>query len=283
VKFVAFVTLLIASHLLFIGQTIAQQYEGIVIDRETNMPLSYVNIGVVGKNVGTVSDSSGYFKILLDSKYDSDTLRFSMIGYAKRNFLVSDFKASQKSVQSKIELKPEPVQLNEITILSSRSLPKILGNKPKSKLVNVGFVHNNLGHEIGSIFRNKGNELVVDSVRLNFVKCNYDRVYLRLNVYKMEGDEIENVLQKPYYLSLTRNEILNSPTFDLADQHIVVRGDFLVSVELVKDLGERGLYFYAILKDDTSPGVYRETSQGNWINMEHKSQPVGISIQAFVH
>jgi len=282
-KFVVFINLLIASQLLFVGRTIGQRYEGIVIDSVSNTPLPYVNIGIVEKNVGTVSDSTGYFKIPLDSQYDSDTLIFSLVGYAKRSFVVADFKMLNKSGPIKIGLKPQPIILNEITILSSESPPTVLGNKPGSRMVNAGFIYNQLGHEIGSVFRNKSNELIIDSVRLNFVKCNYDHVYLRLNVYKMEGDEIENVLQKPYYISLTRSAILNRPTFDMTEHHIVVNGDFLVSVELVKDLGEKGLYFYAKINDDTSPGIYRATSQSNWIYMQHKSQPVGISIQAFVH
>lgn len=282
-KLVIFTILSIASQLLLVGKTIGQQYEGIVIDSVTNTPLPYVNIGIMGKNVGTVSDSSGYFKIELASKYESDTLRFSMVGYANRDFVVADFKESKKSGQLKIGLKPQPIVLKEVTVLSSESSRMVLGNKPKSRMVNAGFVYNKLGHEIGSVFRNKSNELIIDSVRLNFVKCNYDHIYLRLNIYKMDGDEIENILQKPYYISLTRDEILNSPILDVTNHHITVNGDFLISIELVKDLGEKGLYFYARINDDTSPGIYRETSQSNWIYMKHKSQPVGISIQAFVH
>jgi hypothetical protein len=282
-KFLVFTCLFIAIQLLFLNTAVAQQFEGVVMDSASNTPLPYVNIGIVGKDVGTVSDSSGHFKIFLDSKYNLDTLRVSLVGYAKKSFVVGDFKKSNQQVPVSIELKAQAILLSEVVVLSANSLPIILGNKPKSKMVNAGFVYNKLGHEIGSVFRNKNNPLTIDSVRLNFVKCSYDRVYLRLNVYTMDGDEIENIFPKPYYISLTRDQILKNPTFDLSDYALMVKGDFLVSVELIKDLGERGLYFYAILKDDTSPGIYRETSQSNWIYMKHKSQPFGISIQAFAH
>jgi len=282
-RFLIFANLLIASQLFLVERTLGQQYEGIVMDSLSNTPLSYVNIGIVGKNVGTVSDSIGYFKIPLDAEYTSDTLRFSLVGYGTKNFVVSDFKTSHPSGQTRISLKAQPIILHEVTILSSGNPAIALGTKPKSKMVNAGFVYNKLGHEIGAVFRNTNRELVIDSVRLNIVKCNYAHVYLRLNVYNMVGEEFENILQKPYYISLTRAEILQNPTFDLTNHNIVVSGDFLVSVELVKDLGEKGLYFYAKLNDDTSPAVYRETSQSDWIYMKHKSQPVGISIQAFGH
>lgn len=282
-KFLVFANLLMASQFLFVKRTMGQQYEGFVIDSVNNRPLPYVNIGIIGKNVGTVSDSTGYFKIPLDSDYDSDTLRFSLVGYAKKSFVVGDVKKSKKTGQLKIYLPSQPIVLTEITIHSLETPRLVLGNKPRSKMVNAGFIYNKLGHEIGSVFRNRDNELILDSVRLNFAKCNYSHIYLRLNVYKMEGGEIENILQKPYYISLTRNEILKNPTFAMTDYPIAVHGDFLISVELVKDLGEKGLYFYAKLNDDAYPGIYRETSQSNWIYITHKSQPVGISIQAFVH
>jgi len=282
-KIIVFANLLIASQLLVMDKAIGQPFSGVVIDSVSNMPLPYVNIGIIGKNVGTVSDSSGYFQIPLDSEYASDTIQFSLVGYAKRGFVVADFKRSVQAGELKVWLKPQPILLKEIVVLFSGNSGKVLGNKPRSRMVNAGFVYNKLGHELGAVFRNTNNELIIDSVRLNIVKCNYDHVYLRLNVYKMAGDEIENALQKPYYISLTRSEVLKNPTFDLTDHHVTMTGDFLVSVELVKDLGEKGLYFYAIINDDTSPGIYRETSQSNWIYMEHKSQPVGISIQAFVH
>ena len=37
-------------------------YQGNITDHKTGMPLSYVNIGVVGKDIGTVSDMDGNFK-----------------------------------------------------------------------------------------------------------------------------------------------------------------------------------------------------------------------------
>ena len=60
------------------GQTILK---GKLIDAETSSPLSYVNIGVIGKNVGTVSAFDGSFGLSVASKYDSDLLRISIIGY----------------------------------------------------------------------------------------------------------------------------------------------------------------------------------------------------------
>ena len=55
---------------------------GQVIDADTEEPLPYVNIGLVNKNIGTVTDEAGYFELEVhENGYAEATLRFSMIGW----------------------------------------------------------------------------------------------------------------------------------------------------------------------------------------------------------
>lgn len=48
----------------------------------------FANIGITGKNIGTVSATAGWFKIELNSKSDKDTLCISCIGYERKTYLV---------------------------------------------------------------------------------------------------------------------------------------------------------------------------------------------------
>ena len=57
---------------------------------------------------------------------------------------------------------------------------------------------------------------------------------------------------------------------DLQSKNIVVDGNFLVTLEHIKDLGKGYLHFCAGLADKT---YYRKTSQGKWDTV-----PVGISL-----
>jgi hypothetical protein len=43
----------------------AQVFDGVVKDAKTGVPLPYVNVGIVNKGVGTVTDNAGRFKINL--------------------------------------------------------------------------------------------------------------------------------------------------------------------------------------------------------------------------
>src|SRR6187455_2270243 len=69
-------------------------YSGIVKDSVSSKPLSYVNIGIVNKDVGTVSDKDGKFSITIDEKFNNDSLRISIVGYETRIFKISEFKSS---------------------------------------------------------------------------------------------------------------------------------------------------------------------------------------------
>ena len=47
------------------------------MDSASRQPIEFVNIGIVGKNIGTVSNSNGEFSIDLDVELDHDSLLFS--------------------------------------------------------------------------------------------------------------------------------------------------------------------------------------------------------------
>ena len=61
----------------------AQTIQSRVLDLNTREPIPFVNIGILGKNHGTVSDDAGKFSLEVPKAgwSSSDTLRFSAIGY----------------------------------------------------------------------------------------------------------------------------------------------------------------------------------------------------------
>ena len=57
--------------------------QGTIVNAETGKPEPYVNVGILGQNLGTVSDRNGNFSIELMEQQLEDTLRFSCIGYQR--------------------------------------------------------------------------------------------------------------------------------------------------------------------------------------------------------
>jgi hypothetical protein len=67
---------------LFISYTnmyTQEKIAGKVLDRSTNTPLSYVNIGVFSKDLGTVSNGAGDFNLKIENENLKDSITFSMI------------------------------------------------------------------------------------------------------------------------------------------------------------------------------------------------------------
>ncbi len=75
---------------------------------------------------------------------------------------------------------------------------------------------------------------------------------------------------------MAKDRFHNELTINLKPYDILVDGDFLVSLEHVKDLGEGELYFYTGTGKLT---YFRITSQGSW---QTSPEPIGISVLADV-
>ena len=88
------------------GQT--QDYK--VISSATRVGIGFVNVGVMGKNIGTVTNESGSFNLDFADIDNNDSLRFSMIGYESKTLAVNQLKADPIKVvylESKIYSLPE--------------------------------------------------------------------------------------------------------------------------------------------------------------------------------
>ncbi len=119
---------------------------GILLDAKSKEPLPFANIIVLGKNIGTVSNSEGRF-ILGDNAIESnDSLIFSFMGYQTLKVPVHSLEQD-----AKIFLSQSNVALAEIQILSKNLTPleivrKVKENFPKnypeSSIKQRLFVHN---------------------------------------------------------------------------------------------------------------------------------------------
>jgi hypothetical protein len=245
---------------LFLPEVIfGQLFEGSVLLKDTNTGIPFVDVGIIGKNIGTVTDQSGNFSINLDKINDSDSIRFSMIGYDSRSFLVHTFK--EDSIKT-VYLNPKSYYLTEVKVFYHKTRRIILGTPVNTETLKSGFGENNLGSELGVKINSPGEVQLLD-LNLNVATCTYDSVTYRLNIYQTVDEVIyKNILSEPIYVSFTKDRINHIVTFDLQKYSIVVKGDFLVTLELYRDLGEGRLLFYT--QYFTSYTYHKKTSEGKW-------------------
>jgi hypothetical protein len=254
----------IISIFVFCSCCRAQIISGKLIDSNSN-PIAFANIGLVGKDVGTVSDENGSFKLELKSENAKDTLKFSIIGFKSLEFVVSDFNRDHFGNFQEIKLDKSITTLNEITVKPKTFVSKTLGNTANSGSIIGGFESNDLGSEVGTVMKIKRAPTFIETVNFNIGQNKYDSVTFRVNIYKMEnGVPTENILKEPIYATANNEQKILS--VDLKKYNLVVDGDFLVSLEWIKDLKGRGLYFCGGLFNADS--FSRKTSQGKWKKVE---------------
>jgi hypothetical protein len=242
------------------GLVFCQTYKGMVLTDETREGIGFVNVGIIGKNVGTVTDQLGNFVLFIDSRYDNDSLRFSLIGYLPRSYLVRDFR---EDPVKEILLKRKLYDLNEVTVTYHRAKSIRLGVPVESDQLKSGFSDNELGSEMGIKLETNG-KVRLEDINLNVATCTYDSVTYRLNIYQCQDkDKYVNILQKPIYLTFSKDKIKDAITLDLRKYSIIIEGNVLITLELYKDLGEGRLLFRTQFFTGTT--YHRKTSEGSWM------------------
>jgi len=237
----------------------AQTLSGRIMEAETKKPIPYVNIGIPGKNIGTVSDSLGNFSIAYKDSNIHDTLKVSCIGYESRNLIFADL---IKKSNAEIPMNKIIYTLHEVVIKpSSKSKIKVLGNTSYSKFLSTGSKCSNPGSEIGVLYKNK-QTIRIEKVNLQCVANNNSETLFRINIYNGEsGRPTNNLLKEPIILKYRFKKGDN--IFDLSDYNIEVLNDFFLSYETIS-IPNSGFapQFGASLFGPKS--LWRYTSQANW-------------------
>ncbi len=110
--------------------------KGKVLEQNNNIPIAYVNIGVLNSNFGTISNSDGSFTIKIPASHIKENLLFSAIGYEKKSLAISSFANNKENVIYLIE---KEIALDEVVISASTRKIKEkhnwLGNRKRNLFV----------------------------------------------------------------------------------------------------------------------------------------------------
>lgn len=271
IKYYISTIIMISSFNLF-GQ---QSFKGQFIDSKSKQPIPWVNIGLIGKNIGTVSNEKGDFILEFSKNQNSDTLRISMIGYKDLLFNVRDFK--NRILKNAIfQLTEETIQLDEVVISSKEMKEFVLGNTSITNTTVFGFQSNKLGNEIGTIIKIEDGPIYIKKVNINIYKNNLNRFNFRLNIYNLkDGIPYKTILNENIIVECKKNKGLF--TVDLSDYNIVVDEDIFISMEWIENLTHKDLYFST--SPEGSQTFTRHASQANWVGIENNSLGLNISVK----
>jgi hypothetical protein len=240
-----------------------QLQKGRILSGPTGSGIGYVNVVIVGKAIGTVSDVNGNFSILLDKISNNDSIRFSIIGYESKTLTAGQLKADSTKT---IILNPRSYALTEVKVVyhKARKPKEIrLGDPVSSDELKSGFDNNSLGSEMG-IKVEVDQKVLLKDLNLDVATCTYDSVTYRLNIYKLGNrNAYTNILTEPVYIHFSKDDIRKTVTCDLSKYSIYFEGNLIIALELYKDLGEGSLLFRTAFF--TGYTCHRKTISETWI------------------
>ncbi|HAA11066.1 MAG TPA: hypothetical protein DCE41_04940 [Cytophagales bacterium] len=248
---------------------------GTTQDVNTNQPVPYVNIGVLGKNIGTVSGPDGTFTLEIPEEYTQDTLKVSSIGYEARLFLVANL-AQQLQSNPTLLMTPKVIELAEIMVKGDLPNTTVLGNRNHTEMVQVGFRGASLGHEVGIRYKVKHPDTFLKSFSGYILSNTSESMRFRLNFYEVKkGWPGEKIVQQNIIISLNQEE--GRFQIDLTPYNISMDEDFFCTIELIENLNEEeAIMFAGTFGGKKMP--FRETSQGKWDT--YRSFSLGFQIEA---
>jgi len=267
--------ILIGALLLANGLQGQQILRGKVLDGKNGKGLAYVNIGIAGAGIGTVSQADGHFELLIPDTFAHDSLKFSMVGYSPRTLYLEDMLKMDESQE--IGMQPKVTQLEEVLISPRNWKERILGNRTQSRKIIAGFTSNELGNEVGIRVHIRSSPTLIDAFNVSIAANHYDTLRFRINFYDLkDGMPHKRIQRKDIIVETTMQDGLLS--IDLRNYDIVVYDDFFVSLEWIEDLGEEdGLYFSAGFLG--SPIISRKTSQAEWEKLSGVSLGFNVTVR----
>lgn len=237
--------------------------KGHVQDEKSNDALAYVNIGVLNKDWGTVTNKKGEFELLLDESHINDTLRISMVGFVPKTVLVKNILNRKEGF--KVEMAEQISELNEVVVTAKKWKYITLGNKTKSKFLGTGFSYDMLGSEMGIKINARKQPALIEAFNFNisYNKLSAKAIF-RLNLYKIRGGKPDdNLLQESILIPIEAEQTGRIST-DLKKYDIVLTEDVIATLEWVEVEGEvkTGESIFLSLGLFTGGTYHRKSSQG---------------------
>ena len=218
--------------LLLVAAAVAQPIAGRITDSRTHAALPYVNIGVVGKALGTVADEQGEYTLVAQKLLEAETVRISSLGYAARNLTLAELAA-----QPNVALTPEAVPLAEVQVKGKAQFRRTqtLGNTGNAEMAANTLGSNSLGAQVGTVIKLSRQPTRILSAVFNIARSSPGQVTFRVNIYRLGADG------KPTEVKLLpRDVIVTSPivrgpiTVDLSADQLVLNENFFLAIEMLK-------------------------------------------------
>lgn len=249
-----------------------------IVDKDSQKPLEFVNVGFIDKAIGTVTSTSGHFILAFDMEdlEPTDVLQISSLGYESRNLSLEELKRlSAKPVT--IPLTSTPYHLGEVVVKSVPRAKKTIGHKAFTA-ASMGYWEGEdaLGGEIASVIRIRKENTHLHRLSFNVLENRSDSLRIRIHIYEYHGGDPERLITNGEILHTIRRK-KGLETIDLTPYRIKTSNDVLASIQLVEAYGP-DIYFALSASAYGGLSFIRERMMPYW--RPQKTVCVGFRIES---
>ena len=249
---------------LILGLTAAfPAFARTVLSKSTGEPIIYASIGIVNRNLGTVSDSLGNFSLSVPGEFIDDSIRISSVGYIAKTFAVKDI----NSIPDTILLDDDMVMLNEIVVKPQKIRHKTAGRKGSGGFIYIeveGYKAAGQGLAIPLKVKERAwlKELGFTIMTDNKIRP-LSHMKFRVNVYRNEDDEYVLQNMPPVYFDYDKSRLDDgSFTYTFPEEIMLDEGNYYIELEFLENFHDE--HFIMRSKPLTGKTRYRYASQSGW-------------------
>lgn len=232
-----------------------------VVSKVTGRPVAYANVGVINRNIGTVTDTLGNFHLEVPEIRPDDSLRISSIGYESITFALSD----AALIPDTIRLAEKAIQLGEIEVKPERIRQRTAGREKAG-----GFIYLNVegykaaGQGLATPLKVKSRAWLKE---LGFTildnASTLSGMHFRINVYRKEDGKYIKENIEPQYFTYSRNELQNGKfSYVFPTEIMLEKGDYYIELEFLENFQNE--YFIMTSRPLTGKTRYRYASESDW-------------------
>lgn len=233
VKMLIVSTMLLSTKYLIAQESPIIEVEGRVLDMETQAPMAYAHITNIGKRLSTVTNSDGYFKIIMLS---SDSLRISSIGYETYYYTIPQDTRDRK-IQPVIFIIKKVYQIATVDIYRLRyeafkydfmrqevvktpeqnRLENFIENLvPFEELQMYSLMHRSKGIPLNfKSKRDKSIEKLVEIEKADHLERMYNEKFSDSLIHKITGLKGQEIEDFKKFCRIDRNFVLSANDYDL--------------------------------------------------------------------
>lgn len=256
--------------------------KGKVIAQGGTESLPYVNIGIIGTSLGTISTVNGYFEFYLKENINEENIiRFSHLGYESKNYTIASLLSMEDLT---IKLKESAITLHTVEVRPDLLKAKVIGHQKTgtSKVTNFSISkkpNQNLGAAIGRRFNIGKETSQLSEFKFYVGGNNFDTIRFRINVYDIKNGRPQQLINPKEIITTLIEHRKGWATVNLEAYQLFVKEDVVIALEWIEHSQKGKILQLPITMPTFGTHFYKYGSQDKWKRFRGMSTAMVLTVK----